>query len=98
MAPTIKASCGARLYDRMIVAVGPFGSQPICSSDPGESSMVDLARNESLPTGRAKAKEASKYFAKRHSRERQKWGSLLQSDPFYSPHLTLDREDFSIRA
>ena len=27
----------------------------------------------------------------------EKWGDALYSDPFYSPHLTLDSEDFSIR-
>jgi GT2 family glycosyltransferase len=25
-----------------------------------------------------------------------RWGDLLENDPFYSPHLTLDREDYSI--
>ena len=25
-----------------------------------------------------------------------RWGNLLENDPFYSPHLTRDREDFSI--
>ena len=25
-----------------------------------------------------------------------RWGNLLKNDPFYSPHLTRDREDFSI--
>jgi GT2 family glycosyltransferase len=27
---------------------------------------------------------------------KSKWGSLLTEDPYYSPHLTKDREDFSI--
>lgn len=27
----------------------------------------------------------------------QKWGDLLQNDPYYNPNLTLDREDFSLR-
>lgn len=26
---------------------------------------------------------------------RERWGSLLMSDPYYNPHLTLQREDFS---
>jgi len=27
---------------------------------------------------------------------RKRWGPLLDRDPAYSPHLTLQREDFSI--
>ena len=27
---------------------------------------------------------------------KKKWGEQLSRDPFYSPHLTYDREDFSI--
>jgi GT2 family glycosyltransferase len=27
----------------------------------------------------------------------ERWGNLLQNDPYYNPNLTLEREDFSLR-
>ena len=29
--------------------------------------------------------------------DRVTWGADLLTDPYYSPHLTYDREDFSLR-
>jgi GT2 family glycosyltransferase len=58
---------------------------------------VRLIHHESttrgLDTGRAQAarlgQETAYFFAK--------WGDAVRSDPYYSPHLTLAREDFSTR-
>jgi hypothetical protein len=27
----------------------------------------------------------------------RRWGAQLLNDPYYSPHLTYDREDYSLR-
>jgi hypothetical protein len=36
-------------------------------------------------------------FADEYTMMQQRWGRALLSDPYYSPHLTYDREDFSLR-
>lgn len=38
-----------------------------------------------------------KEFAQEIGYMKKKWGNLLENDPYYSPNLTLYREDFSLR-
>ena len=40
--------------------------------------------------------KARRYFSEGNTL-RRRWGSAILSDPYYSPHLTYDREDFSVR-
>ena len=51
----------------------------------------------SLSRGYEVTRERRRRFATEIAFMKEKWGDALFSDPFYSPHLTLDREDFSIR-
>ena len=58
---------------------------------------AELFHHESLSRGYEDTRERRRRFAKEIVFMKEKWGDALSSDPFYSPHLTLDREDFSIR-
>ena len=58
---------------------------------------AELCHHESASRGYEHTRERRARFAKEVAHMKQKWGDALTSDPFYSPHLALDREDFSIR-
>ncbi len=58
---------------------------------------AELCHHESASRGYEHTRERRARFAKEVAYMKQKWGDALISDPFYSPHLALDREDFSIR-
>lgn len=57
---------------------------------------AELCHHESLSRGYEVTRERRKRFRSEIAFMKEKWGGALQSDPFYSPHLTLDSEDFSI--
>ena len=56
-----------------------------------------LIHHESLSRGRDFTLSKARRFADEHSTMQKRWGADLWSDPYYSPHLTYDREDFSVR-
>lgn len=58
---------------------------------------AELYHHESVSRGYEDTRARRARFAKEISYMKEKWGEVLDSDPFYSPHLTLEREDFSIR-
>ena len=58
---------------------------------------AELYHHESLSRGYEVTRERRKRFRSEIAFMKEKWGGALQSDPFYSPHLTLDSEDFSDR-
>lgn len=58
---------------------------------------AELYHHESLSRGYEITRERRKRFRSEITFMKEKWGGALECDPFYSPHLTLDREDFSIR-
>lgn len=57
---------------------------------------AELYHHESLSRGYEVTRKQRKRFRSEVAYMKQKWGNALKSDPFYSPHLTLDWEDFSI--
>ena len=58
---------------------------------------AELYHHESVSRGYENSRKRRKRFRGEVAYMQEKWGDALYSDPFYSPHLTLDREDFSIR-
>ncbi len=59
---------------------------------------AELYHYESKTRGYEDTPEKLKRFYKEIELFKQKWGNILEKgDPYYSPNLTLDREDFSIR-
>ena len=58
---------------------------------------AELYHHESVSRGRENTLEKRERAFKEVQFMRQKWGTLLDRDPFYSPHLTTARQDFSIR-
>jgi len=56
-----------------------------------------LYHHESLSRGYEDTPEKQERFLKEVKYMREKWGSILDNDPYYNPNLTGDREDFSIR-
>lgn len=57
---------------------------------------AELYHHESVSRGYENTQHKRKRFAKEVRFMLQKWGDLLVNDPFYSPHLTKKREDFSV--
>jgi glycosyltransferase involved in cell wall biosynthesis len=57
---------------------------------------AELYHHESVSRGYENTPEKRERVAKEARFMIQKWGSLLDCDPFYSPHLTKERDDFSI--
>ena len=47
--------------------------------------------------GRDLTPAKAKRFADEHAAMQRRWGAQLLGDPYYSPHLTYDREDYSLR-
>lgn len=59
---------------------------------------AELYHYESKTRGYEDTPEKLKRFYKEIELFKKKWGDVLKNgDPYYSPNLTLDREDFSIR-
>jgi len=56
-----------------------------------------LIHHESASRGRDLSPAKSRRFADEYATMQQRWGKALLNDPYYSPHLTRDREDFSLR-
>ncbi|WP_338455074.1 glycosyltransferase family 2 protein [Aeromonas veronii] len=57
---------------------------------------AELYHYESISRGAEDSPEKIARFAKEVNFMKTKWGKYLEQDPFYSPNLTKDREDFSI--
>lgn len=60
-------------------------------------STVEAYHYESKSRGDDNTKSKQKRFIKEINYMKEKWPDYLKADPFYSPNLTLDREDFSLR-
>ena len=58
---------------------------------------AELYHHESVSRGAEDTPEKQKRFQKEIAYMKQRWGAVLTRDPFYSPHLTLAREDFSVK-
>ena len=58
---------------------------------------VQMIHHESLSRGNDTTRAKAKRFADEQSVLRARWGALLFRDPYYSPNLTIEREDFSVR-
>lgn len=56
---------------------------------------AELYHHESASRGCEDTPEKRARFAGEVRYMQERWGSLLQNDPAYSPNLTLDRDDFS---
>jgi len=57
---------------------------------------AELYHHESLSRGSEDTPEKKARFAKEVQYMKNKWGPALLEDPYYSPNLTLDDEDFSL--
>ena len=57
---------------------------------------AELYHDESRSRGSDEALEKAARFRKECEVMRRCWGALLERDPYYSPHLTLIREDYSL--
>ena len=57
---------------------------------------AELYHVESRSRGSDEAPEKAARFQKECEVMRRLWGPLLKRDPYYSPHLTLIREDYSL--
>ena len=58
---------------------------------------AELIHHESVSRGRDFTPGKANRFADEFATMQQRWGADLLNDPYYSPHLTYDREDFSLR-
>jgi GT2 family glycosyltransferase len=58
---------------------------------------AELIHHESVSRGRDYRPAKAQRLLDEVNTLRRRWGPALLSDPYYSPHLTYDREDFSIR-
>lgn len=58
---------------------------------------AELYHHESLTRGDEITKEKRERFLSEISVMQSRWGDRLVDDPYYSPNLTRDREDFGIR-
>jgi O-antigen biosynthesis protein len=56
-----------------------------------------LVHHESVSRGHDVTPAKARRFADEYAAMQRRWGAELLSDPYYSPHLTYDREDFSVR-
>lgn len=57
---------------------------------------AELYHLESISRGAEDNPEKIQRFGMEMAFMKERWTKILESDPFYSPHLTLAREDFSI--
>jgi glycosyltransferase involved in cell wall biosynthesis len=61
------------------------------------TSLACLIHHESVSVGKPGSYGRNQMeFEKEQEIMHHRWGELLQKDPFYHPHLTLDRTDFSL--
>jgi O-antigen biosynthesis protein len=58
---------------------------------------AELIHHESVSRGRDLTPAKAKRFADEYAIMQRRWGEQLLNDPYYSPHLTYDAEDFSLR-
>lgn len=58
---------------------------------------AELYHLESVSRGKDDNLEKQARFSREIDYMRRTWGDALAIDPYYSPHLTRDREDFSLR-
>lgn len=58
---------------------------------------AELYHHESISRGAEDTPEKKARFSQEVRFMKEKWGKVLESDPYYSSHLTRDREDFSIK-
>ncbi|TMJ01353.1 MAG: glycosyltransferase [Alphaproteobacteria bacterium] len=58
---------------------------------------AELTHHESASRGRDLTPSKARRFASEYATMQRRWGAALLRDPYYSPHLTYDREDFSLR-
>jgi GT2 family glycosyltransferase len=58
---------------------------------------AELIHRESVSRGRDLAPAKARRFADEYATMQRRWGAQLLRDPYYSPQLTYDREDFSLR-
>jgi GT2 family glycosyltransferase len=58
---------------------------------------AELVHHESISRGRDLSPSKSRRFAGEYAMMQERWGRELLNDPYYSPHLSYDREDFSLR-
>jgi GT2 family glycosyltransferase len=56
-----------------------------------------LVHHESASRGRDLTPAKAKRFVAEYAAMQRRWGAALLNDPYYSPHLTYDREDYSLR-
>ena len=59
---------------------------------------AQLVHHESISRGYEDTPEKKKRFEQEATVMKERWGDELHADPAYSPHLTLEHEDFSLRA
>ena len=58
---------------------------------------AELTHHELVSRGRDFTPAKARRFADEYATMQQRWGAQLLNDPYYSPHLTFDAEDFSLR-
>lgn len=58
---------------------------------------AELYHHESASRGHEDTPEKRRRLQAEIDYLRRRWGALLARDPYYSPHLTLDRHDFALR-
>ncbi len=59
---------------------------------------AELYHHESLSRGTENTPEKKARFSGEVRYMKARWGDALHQDPYYSPHLTLQREDYSLEA
>lgn len=58
---------------------------------------AELYHHESVSRGHEDTPEKQARFKREAEFMKEKWGALLQNDPFYSPNLTLEHENFTYK-
>jgi GT2 family glycosyltransferase len=58
---------------------------------------VALVHHESATRGLDQARLKRQRFMREVERMKERWGGLLYDDPHYSPHLSLEHDDYSLR-
>ena len=58
---------------------------------------AELIHHEFASRGSDITPAKARRFAQEYAAMQRRWGAALLNDPYYSPHLTYDREDFSLR-
>jgi GT2 family glycosyltransferase len=58
---------------------------------------AEMIHHESVSRGKDLTSEGARRFAREVTALQQRWSVRLFGDPYYSPHLTMDGEDYGIR-